>query len=147
MRPPHNAIVIADATGTDRSGRAVAYQVQTNHGGTRYWLISAVLTVKGPTNLRVLRETSDLKKAHRWGVALNRLARLGRRKRTPVTARDVEGIGHHGYGSARPETHAEKLRRLAERRRRYHQQTQYQGEQGPGYDQRRRRRSRRRSRR
>lgn len=60
--------------------------------------------------------------------------------------RDVEGIGHHGYGPPRSETPRERARRLAERRRRYRAQTQYQGEQGPGYDQRRprRRRSRRR---
>lgn len=58
--------------------------------------------------------------------------------------RDVEGIGHHGYAPQRPETPAERARRLAARRRRYRAQTQYQGEQGPGYDQRRRSRRRRR---
>jgi hypothetical protein len=61
--------------------------------------------------------------------------------------RDVESIGHHGYSHPH-ETHAQRLRRLAARRRAYRRTTQHPGEQGPGYDQRRRRKRRaRRSRR
>ena len=69
------------------------------------------------------------------------------RHHSKATGRDVESIGHHGYAPQRPETEAERMRRLAERRRRYRQLSQSPGEQGPGYDQRRPRRRRRRSRR
>jgi hypothetical protein len=59
-----------------------------------------------------------------------------------------ESIGHHGYTAPRQLTHAERLRLIAERRRRYRQTAQSQGHQGPGYDlkRKRRRRTRRRTR-
>ena len=63
---------------------------------------------------------------------------------TSAAGRDVEGVGHHGYAPPRHETPAERARRLAERRRRYRRLSQSPGEQGPGYDVRRRRRARRR---
>lgn len=60
------------------------------------------------------------------------------------SSRDAEGIGHGGYAAPRQgETRMQQLRRLAEKRRRYRRLTQAQGEQGPGYDQRRRRKRRR----
>jgi hypothetical protein len=59
--------------------------------------------------------------------------------------RDVESVGHHGYPPPRAgETRMQYLRRIAERRRRYRRLSQHQGEQGPGYDARRKRRRRRR---
>jgi hypothetical protein len=68
-----------------------------------------------------------------------------------VSRDDVESVGQHGYTSQHPPHHGETriqyLRRIAERRRRYARQAQFHGEQGPGYDQRRRRSRTRRRRR
>lgn len=67
--------------------------------------------------------------------------RLKRRHGRFSARRDLpESIGHHGY--APRESAAERARRVEEAHRRYRARAQHQGEQGPGYDQRRPRRRR-----
>jgi hypothetical protein len=85
VRPPKTGYVIVRASGVGRSGRDVTWEVVSDRAGRRYWLVQLDKDTRKST---VLRETTDLKKAHRWGIAIVRLDRHYRR----VTASQIGAV-------------------------------------------------------